>query len=45
MAVLNQTPNHVDKKDALEKYKELTGIHDYFQLNIAADQVKFVVNS
>ena len=40
MAVLNQTPNHVDKKDALEKYKQLTGIHDYFQLNIAADQVK-----
>ena len=45
MAVLNQTPNHVDKKDALEKYKQLTGIHDYFQLNIAADQVNFVRNN
>ena len=45
MAILNQTPNHVDKKDALEKYRQLTGIHDYFQLNIAADQVNFVRNN
>ena len=45
LSILNQTPNHVDKKEALEKYKQLTGIHDYFQLNIAADQVKFVRNN
>ena len=45
LSILNQTPNNVDKKEALEKYKQLTGIHDYFQLNISADQVKFVRNN
>ena len=45
LSILNQTPNNVDKKDALEKYKHLVGIHDYFQLNISADQVKFVRNN
>ena len=45
MAVLDQTPNHLNKKEALEEYKTLTGIHDYVQINITADSVRFVKES
>ena len=42
LSVLDQTPNDLNKKEALEQYKQLTGIHDYMQLNIVADEVHYV---
>ena len=42
LAVLEQTPNDLNKKEALEQYRTLTNIHDYIQINITADEVHFV---
>ena len=42
LSVLDQTPNDLNKKEALEQYKQLTGIHDYIQINIVADEVHYV---
>lgn len=42
LAILNQTPNNIDKKKALAEYKSLTGQHDKFILNITADRYQFV---
>ena len=42
MAVLDQTPNGLNKKQALIEYKKLTNPHDYLIINITADRTQFV---
>ena len=42
MAVLDQTPNGLNKKQALEEYRKLTNPHDHLIINITADRTKFV---
>ena len=41
LAILNQTPNSVNKKRALVEYRGLKGIHDKFVMNITADKYRF----
>ena len=42
LAILSQTPNSVNKKQALTEYRSLKGIHDKFVMNITADKYRFV---
>ena len=42
LALLDQTPNNVNKKEPLEQYKTLTNIHDCIQINITVDELHFV---
>ena len=42
LAVLEQTPNNLNKKQALAEYHKLTGSHDHMIINITADKVQFV---
>ena len=42
LTVLTQTPNDLNKKQALVRYRQLTGNHDRMILNITADSVEFV---
>ena len=42
LTVLTQTSNNLNKKQALEKYRELTGNHDRMIINITADNVEFI---
>ena len=42
LSVLEQTSNDLNKKAALEQYRHLTGIHDYIQINIVADEVHYI---
>ena len=41
-AVLSQTPNSLNKKQALSEYRKLTNPHDHLIINITADRVEFV---
>ena len=42
LAVLEQTPNNLNKKQALAEYKKLINPHDHVIINITADRVEFV---
>ena len=42
LAVLEQTPNNLNKKQALVEYKKLINPHDHVIINITADRVEFV---
>ena len=42
MAVLDQTPNGLNKKQALIEYKKLTNPHDHLIINITADRTSFI---
>ncbi len=42
LAVLDQTPNSLNKKQALEEYRSLTNPHDHLIINITADKTQFV---
>lgn len=42
LQMLDQTPNSLNKKQALEEYRSLTGPHDCLIINISADSYKFV---
>ena len=44
LSVLEQTPNNLNKKQALTEYKKLTNSHDHVIINITADQVEYVKN-
>ena len=42
LIILQQTPNSLNKKQALAEYKKLTNSHDHMIINITADKVTFV---
>ena len=42
LAVLEQTPNSLNKKQALAEYKKLTNSHDHVIINITADRVHWI---
>ena len=42
LAVLDQTPNSLNKKQALDQYRALTNPHDHLIINITADKTEFV---
>ena len=42
LTMLDQTPNSLNKKAALEEYHKLTGPHDRLIINITADTYRFV---
>ena len=44
-AVLEQTPNGLNKKLALEEYRKLNNPHDHLIINITADKTEFVKTS
>jgi hypothetical protein len=40
--IMQQTPNNCDVKKTLQEYRELTGPHDHFVMNITANKYEFV---
>lgn len=45
LTVMEQTPNSLNKKVALEQYKHLKNPHDRMVINITADKVSFIANN
>ena len=45
LTVLEQTPNSLNKKQALEQYRKLKNPHDRLVINITADKAEFVENN
>lgn len=42
LTVLEQTPNSLNKKQALEQYRQLNNPHDHLIINITADKTTFI---
>ena len=42
LTVMEQTPNSLNKKQALEQYRQLTNPHDRMVINITADKTTFI---